>query len=87
MEQLVMRHAVRERMLVQRVRRALAKGGERLLENRGGHGPANVGQYYVVDGRNIMTDHDADLESLGRDLGVLRSWERLVDDDDPALFA
>ena len=47
---------ITERALVQRLRRALAKEGERLLANRGGHGAAEVGDYYIVDSQNIMTD-------------------------------
>ena len=69
---------VTERALVQRLRRALAKEGERLLVNRSGHAPANVGRYYLVDGRNIMTDNAVDIEALGRELKLLRPWERLV---------
>jgi hypothetical protein len=72
---------VTERALVQRLRRALTNDGERLLVNRGGHGPANVGRYYIVDGRNIMTDHDVDLVALGRRRGILRPWEQLLEED------
>ena len=77
---------ITERALVQRLRRALAKEGDRLFANRGKHGvgrtdPANIGAYYIVDGRNVMTDHDVDLVALGRELGVLRHWEQLVEDE------
>lgn len=74
---------VSERALVQRLRRALAKEGDRLFANRrpSDFGPANVGHYYIVDGRNIMTDNDVDLVRLGRTLGVLRAWEQVVEKD------
>jgi len=75
---------ITERALVQRLRRALAKDGERLLANRGGHEPANVGAYYIVDGSNIMTNHDVDLERLGCDLDVLDEWEQVVVADEEA---
>jgi hypothetical protein len=38
----------------------------------------------IVDGRNSMTDHDVDLERVGRDLGVLRTWEQVVIADEDA---
>lgn len=72
---------ITERALVQRLRRALKKDGERLLVNRGrqhtGYGD-NVGEYYIVDGRQIMTDHDVDLKALATELGVIHPWERVV---------
>lgn len=70
---------VPERTLVRRLRRALRWYGERLLMNRGGHF-YTVGRYFTVDDRNIMTDHNVDLEALGRELRVMRDWERLADD-------
>jgi hypothetical protein len=74
---------ITERALVQRLRRTLAKEGNRLLVNRGGnaHGAANVGRYYIVDENNLMTDHDVDLVALGREMGAIRPWERLVEQD------
>lgn len=73
---------ITERALVQRLRRALARDGDRLIANRRPweHGPANVGRYYIVDKRNIMTDHDVDLVALGREVGVMRPWEQLFEE-------
>ena len=75
---------ITERALVQRLRRALKKDGERLFANRGRHHlgyGTNVGDYYTVDGRQIMTDHDVKLEALAKELGVIRPWERVVYED------
>lgn len=73
---------ITERALVQRLRRLLAKDGERLLVNRTPHAhePANVGRYFIVDGRNIMIDHDVDLAALGKELRALQPWERLQEE-------
>ena len=35
-----------------------------------------LGRYYLVD-ENGVADPDVDLEELGRELGVMQSWETL----------
>jgi hypothetical protein len=70
---------VTEKTLVRRLRRHLAKDGERLLANRGGMF-YTVGRYYIVDGRNIMMDHDVNLVALARELGALGPGECVRDD-------
>jgi hypothetical protein len=74
---------VTERAILQRVRRAMRKDGDRLIVNRKPwqHEPANVGRFYVVDANNIMTDNDVDLGKLARDLGLLKPWERLIEEE------
>ena len=80
-KKIVIRVPVTKGALAQRLRRALTKDGERLLANRGGHDLAHVGRYYIVDGRNLMKYHDVDLEAVERELGVMRSWEHLIDEE------
>jgi len=70
------------RALVQRVRRALAKEGGRLLVNRGRQHLGYGGVYYVVDQNRNVTTVDVDLETVGKELGVLHPWERVVADED-----
>ena len=71
---------VTEQALVQRLRRALKKDADRLVKNRR-QWTGNLGEYYLVDGyRNIVLDPDVDLVALGREIGVLRPHERLVEE-------
>jgi len=67
---------VTERALLQRVNRRLAKSGGVL---RKALSPEPLGAFFVVDtNRNIVANTHVDLEKLGRELGVLRSWEEVA---------
>lgn len=73
--------------LEQRIRRKLAHDGVALRRKRSnlcayGRGWDCVGDYYTIDlNSNGLIDEGFDLEELGRDLGVLRAYEHLEDDD------
>ena len=67
------------RALVQRINRALAEDDEVLKAPRGEKALQELGQYYVLDfNRNAVTRKDVDIEELGRSLGVLKAFEKLV---------
>ena len=64
--------------LRQRVRRALARDGERLITPRPGSDSAlRYGPHYVVDDRNVMQAWCCDLEQLALDVGALTALERM----------
>lgn len=70
-------YPVSERALVQRISRRLTRQGERLRKGRG-RWATELG-YYIVDvGRNFLVEQNCDLETLGRELGVLEEWESLA---------
>jgi hypothetical protein len=65
---------ITKRALVQRINRHLRKRNEAL---RGKRGP-NTGEYYLVDfKRNTLIEDAVAVETLGRELGVLKPYERL----------
>ena len=67
--------------LVQRINRVLRKEGEQLRKSRGLRFWSDLGDYYIVDlYRNFIVAGHVDLESLGRELRVLRESERLSED-------
>ena len=69
------------RALTQRINRALLKQDERLYKSRGMQMYLDVGDFYVVDLRgNWVAGKDVDPEELGRELGVLKEYERVVDE-------
>lgn len=70
---------VRERALIGRINRKLAKMDSKLKTCReSSPSYSTLGRYYVVDvNRNFVQDHDVDLEALGRDLGVLKGYEEI----------
>jgi hypothetical protein len=65
---------VNRRALIARVDRALAKQGRELRIARRG-GMSN----FVVIHDEAIADNDADLEKLGRKIGVLEPWKRLAE--------
>jgi hypothetical protein len=72
---------VTERALVQRINRRLAKDFETLKAARGGRWRSTTGDYYVVDlQRNAIARTNVDPEALGRELGVLHAYERVVEE-------
>jgi len=67
---------ITKRALVQRINRLLRKRNEALRGKRG----ANTGEYYLVDfTRNALIQDDVSLDKLGRELDVLKPYERLED--------
>jgi hypothetical protein len=63
---------ISESTLRSRIRRALARDGERLITPREGSSDAlQYGPHYIVDDRNCMQAWCCDLEDLGREIGVL----------------
>jgi len=70
---------VSERALIGRINRRLGRDYKKLFKSRpGSRLEANVGRFYVVDvWRNTVVDTHVDLESYGRELGVLAEWEQL----------
>lgn len=71
-----LRASVTLRALTQRINRRLAQDGRQLRAARGGS--SDLGAYYIVDpDRGSVVTGNVDPEKLGRELGVLKSWERL----------
>jgi hypothetical protein len=65
-------------VLVRRINRALAENRQLRVAREGSSAASQVGRYYVVDTRrNVLVEDDIDIESLGRRLGCLRSWEEV----------
>lgn len=70
---------VSERALFARIDRALDKQEERLRRCRpGSRSHWELGDYYVINWRiGGLVHKDVDIEDLGRELGVLRDYEKL----------
>lgn len=68
---------ITERALYQRIARKLRNEGDTLRTLRGERWFTNLGRYYTVDICNCISGTHYDLEQLGHELGVLRSWEEL----------
>ena len=71
---------VSRRALIQRINRKLP-GHETLKTNRApGSTHRELGRYFIVDEyNNSITCRFVDLKKLGRELGVLRGYERVAD--------
>jgi hypothetical protein len=68
------------RALTQRINRKLAERGEKLIKARGAAARVEVGEWYVLDtNRNVLVLMRVSPESLGRKLGALEAWERVVE--------
>lgn len=78
------RAAVSERALIARINRALAKeNDDRVLRKcrEDSRSFRDLGHYYVVDiSRNSIIDHHIEIEEMGRQWRVLKSWEELAAD-------
>jgi hypothetical protein len=69
---------VTERALIQRINRVLRRDGRILKVTRAEQAVREVGQYYVLGlDRNAVRTLHVDIQELARELGVLRSFERL----------
>jgi len=65
--------------LIKRINRKLARTDEVLKKWRGPGFETHMGDYYVVDLRsNAVVRGHIDPEDLGREIGVLRAWERVA---------
>ncbi len=74
---------VSRRAFVQRLERRLARDGKSILTSREGTwARKELGEFYIVNARaqRVVEDH-VDPEALGRELGVLKPFERLVGGD------
>ena len=72
------RVSISKRALMQRIQRVLAKEMGILKTTRGGESDRKeLGDYYTVDlNRNRIIQTHIDLESYGRELKVLKPWEK-----------
>jgi hypothetical protein len=72
--------------LVRRINRELTKRDERLKKSRGMRALIDLGEYWIHDiGRNFVAGKDIDPERLGRELEVLRPWEKVIEPKSPAM--
>ena len=70
---------VTERALIQRINRKLRKDAEIMKVARGARAESNLGRYYTIDlHRNYLLHDHLDLETVGRELGVLAEFEHMV---------
>jgi len=68
------------RALIQRINRILAKDTEKLKIPRSNRARQELGEFYVLDLRiNGVLQKHVDPEELGRELGVLQDYERVVE--------
>jgi hypothetical protein len=67
---------VSESALLRRINRRLAHEGERMCIPRGQHN--QLGPYYIVNDRNVITAYGCDLETVARELNVIGCDERLA---------
>lgn len=72
-----MSRAVSERSLIGRLNRALAREDEVVIvrKTRGDRWRGELGDFYAVDTRNVITNRHVNPERWARDLGVLREDE------------
>jgi hypothetical protein len=71
------------RALIQRINRKLRHNGEVLKVARGSRAEAeaDVGRYFIVNiKRNLLVNDHCDPEAVGREIGVMAEYERLVED-------
>jgi hypothetical protein len=70
---------VSERALIARINRKLAKDNQKLCHSRSAQTQSSVGEYYIIDAvRNGIIHQRVGPESLAKELGVLKPWEKAV---------
>jgi hypothetical protein len=70
---------VAERALIQRINRKLKPEGEQLRTARSQKVEQILGRYHVVDVyRHCVVLQDVDIEAMGRELEVLKPFEKVV---------
>jgi hypothetical protein len=73
---------VSERALIQRIKRRLKPDGMTLKQTRGVRARLDLGYFYVLDlTRNFALDTNVNIETYGRELGVLTDYETLIWDE------
>jgi len=71
---------ITERELLQRINRKLAKNIEGLKKSGSDKSHNKADDYYTIEfDQNKITATDVDLEKLGKELGVLKDFEKLED--------
>jgi hypothetical protein len=75
-------HTISRHALAQRIRRELRSTGQLLRTARSARVALDLGEHYVVDAHTggAWPTH-VDLEDYGRELGVLRPYEAVADED------
>jgi len=72
--------SISRRALLQRINQALASDHQVLKATRGESDRLEFGDYYIVDiASHRVTKKKVDPVKLGRELGVLREYEQLMD--------
>ena len=71
---------ITQRELVRRINQKLAKNIEEVMESRYGESNNETDEYYTIEfDQNTITTTNVDLEKLGKELGVLKDFEKLDD--------
>ena len=66
--------------LVRRINQKIAKNIEEVTKSRDGESHKETDQYYTIEfDQDKITITDVDLEKLGKELGVLKDFEKLED--------
>jgi len=65
------------RALLGRLNRALAKEGLKIHKSRSIQCFSDYGEWYITDGRNLISEKNIKLEKIGRKLKVLKPYEEL----------
>jgi hypothetical protein len=72
---------VTTRAVIQRINRELKPDLQMLKITRGERWRPELGDFYVSDfNKNWIVEKHVDPETLGRELEVLESWEKVVDE-------
>jgi hypothetical protein len=70
------------RATIARINRALKPDDQVLKITRGQRAQLDLGDYYILNFmRNFVLDHHVDPETVGRELGVLKDYEEVIDDE------
>lgn len=64
-----------------RIRRRLKRDELILRKTRGQRARLDLGEFYIINYRNVIVAHHCDLESLGRELGCLAEHERIIQEN------
>jgi len=80
---------VSERALIARINRRLRKDGEELRKTRSFRARLDLGYYYIIDiSRSFVVEkgfYPCDLVDMARELGVLKPYEVVVDNEGKVL--
>jgi hypothetical protein len=68
--------------VLRRVNRRLKARGEQMFRTRGQRAAREVGEWFVVNlKKSSVTGSGLELEACARQLGALRAWERLDEEE------